>query len=195
MKIGITEILKNGKREFSDRELLRYLEATLDIYPLREAYGDARVLEPYPARISSRPPNGVMFSEWVQTVINRAHELIVEQGNAMCKNYGVDALIITFGGDPRLRPYGYAWPTGYGRGAVFAANPLCPASNAHEIGHLWYLDHHYKNGRRERCIMHVPDKMLWTNEVTQFSVENQQAILKGHRENTGIRGMVKGLLK
>ncbi|MBI1971892.1 MAG: hypothetical protein HYS53_01185 [Candidatus Aenigmarchaeota archaeon] len=197
MKVGITELLKSGNREFSDTELLRCLENALEIFPLGEVYRRAKVLEPFPSEIrSSKPPEGASFLGWVNDVYGTARELIVNQGKNVRRKYGVDALVFALGKDPRLGPYAFAWPELFGRGEALVSNPGYPPVLAHELGHLWGLGHHYPDGEREECVMHVAGGLVVrADEVNHFSPRNQKTILQRYREERGIGGRLRRLLR
>ncbi|MCH8004544.1 MAG: hypothetical protein IH934_08010 [Nanoarchaeota archaeon] len=194
MKIGITELLKSERREFSDRELLHCLEDALNIYPLTEVYKEVRVLKPYPSEITDlEPPEEKHITDWIAHLLVASKMFTLEQGKTIRKMYGVDQLIVALGKDHRLEYHGYAWPEGHGRGRIFLANPTSPAVVAHEIGHLWGLDNEYEEGNTEKGIMNL--ESLKSGASSTFSLGNQTAILDSHNKYTGLGGMMRRLHK
>jgi hypothetical protein len=189
MKIGITEILKSGRREFSDSELLECLDRALEVYPLNVVYTKSAVIEPIPSPI---PTNFEEIFRMGDTFTDyRFAEVLTRRiGKGIHQKYGIDALITTLSCKSKMRNIdgGVAFSRGNGKGAAVVYNAFYTSIMAHEIGHFWDLDHCYPDGTYDMsCVMHANHKKLVSSEVTKFSDRNAQAILRAYYKTATLK--------
>jgi len=172
MIIGIAELMINNQRGFSDFELERLIKQTLQIKPLGEIYKKIKILEPIPLqckKVLSPNPEKVITDQFVDDL-----QRLEENDNDLRRKNKVHALSLCL---KVSVPIGgvLAYGSHHGEGMFYVVNPY-PQVIAHEIGHLFGLDHHHRDGIREWDIMHVDEEVL--HRVSGFCPKNQEKIRK-----------------
>ncbi len=188
MIIGIAELTVNNQRGFSDFELERLLKQTLQIYPLGEIYKKIKILESIPLQckqVLNPDPQKVISDRFVDDL-----QRLEANDREFRRKNKVHALCLCVKVAMPTEPLGGILVYGsHSREGTFdLVNPF-PQAIAHEIGHLFGLDHHHKNGTREWDIMHVDGNVL--HRVSGFCPKNQEKI----KENASWPKLLLAVLK